>query len=318
MRVMIAYDGSAGAEAARDFVAHLPIPDGSAITLVTALERGPDLFGAPEFAVVPHDAADAEAILLSDLQEMLHAAAAPLRAPSRTVDTRVVRGRPASAVLDEAHALMPDLLVIGSRGHGPLASVLLGSVSTEVVDHAPCPVLVVRHPSAHRVVVGVDGSESSQRAIATLVAWPILRDLTAKVVTIASDAPTWAASMGAGFYPAWVDLHESHTDEMREQLLNVARRSADELRESGMPATVELRSGDPADEIIKAAKAEDADLVVVGSRGLSTLPRLLLGSVARKVLLHATQSVLIVREARQRVNQHEMERTGELAGSARR
>jgi hypothetical protein len=50
-----------------------------------------------------------------------------------------------------------------------------------------------------------------------------------------------------------------------------------------------------------------ADLIVVGSRGLSTIPRLLIGSVARKVLLHAPQSVLVVREARERVREPERE-----------
>ena len=56
------------------------------------------------------------------------------------------------------------------------------------------------------------------------------------------------------------------------------------------------------------ATAEGADLIVVGSRGLSTLPRLLLGSVARKVLLHAPQSVLVVRETRERKRAEESQR----------
>src|SRR3989304_6302615 len=50
MRVMLAFDGSAGAEAARDLVAHLRWPTGTAITVVAALERGRDLFGAPDWA----------------------------------------------------------------------------------------------------------------------------------------------------------------------------------------------------------------------------------------------------------------------------
>jgi nucleotide-binding universal stress UspA family protein len=316
MRVMLAYDGSAGAESARDLLAHLPLPDGSAITLVAALEKGPEVFGAPEFAVVPHDAAEAEELLLADLQEMLRSAAAPLRGPGRSIDTRVARGRPSTAILDEALAILPDLLVIGSRGHGPLASVLLGSVSTEVVDHAPCPVLVARQPAIHRVVLGVDGSESAQRAVATMRAWPILHGLPTRVVTVAHDAPAWAATMGGGFYPAWVDMRETNAGEVREELLSVARRTADDLLISGSPVTVELRQGDPADELIKAAAADHADLIVVGSRGLSTLPRLVLGSVARKVLLHAPQSVLVVRHARERVRRPEPVRAGTLVASA--
>jgi len=301
MRVMLAFDGSAGAEAARDLVAHLRWPTGTAITLVAALERGPDLFGAPDFAVVPHDSHEAEEMLLDDLQSTLRAAAAPLEAPDRIVETRVVRGRPASALLDEAHAMQPDLMVIGSRGHGPLATVLVGSVSTEVVDHAPCPVLVARGPAAHRLIVGVDGSSSAQRAVATLSTWPIFAGLPARVVAVAQPPAGWAVSIGAALYPAWVELRDSTVDARRGQLEQVAERACEVLATVGLQATSELREGDPAEELLHAANEDGADLIVVGSRGLSALTRLALGSVARKVLLHTRASVLVVREPREKV-----------------
>ncbi len=301
MRVMLAFDGSAGAEAARDLVAHLRWPAGTAITLVAALERGPDLFGAPDFAVVPHDSREAEELLLDDLQSTLRAAAAPLQAPGRIVETRVVRGRPASALLDEASAMQPDLIVIGSRGHGPLATVLVGSVSTEVVDHAPCPVLVARSAATHRLVVGVDGSTSAQRAIHTLSTWPIFAGLPARVVSVAQPPAGWGVSIGAAFYPAWVELRDSTVDARRGHLEQIAERACEDLAAAGLKATSELREGDAAEELLHAAKENDADLIVVGSRGLSALTRLALGSVARKVLLHTHASVLVVREPREKV-----------------
>lgn len=309
MRLMLAYDGSACADAARDLLARLPLPTGSAITVVAALERGPELFGAPEFAVVPHDADEAEEMLLSELQEMLQAAAAPLRTPDRRIDTRVIRGRPASAILEEARAVLPDLLVVGSRGHGPLATVLMGSVSAEVVDHAPCPVLVARHPSVTQLVVGIDGSATAAGAIGMLRRWPIFAGMPARVVSVAQPISSWAETMGSTFYPAWVDTHGPR-DDRRGQLLEVARRGADDLQQGGLTATAELREGDPADQLIQAANESGAELIVVGSRGLSTLPRLVLGSVARKVLLHASQSVLVVREARERVESSQPEKEG--------
>jgi nucleotide-binding universal stress UspA family protein len=300
MRLMLAYDGSACADAARDLVASLPLPTGSAITLVTALERGPQLYGAPEFVVVPHDAEDAEGQLLADLQQMLHDAAEPLRTADRHVDTRVIRGRPASAIVDEAVSIQPDLVVVGSRGHGPLASVVMGSVSAEVVDHAPCPVLVARHHSVTRLVVGADGSSSADRALAMLRRWPIFAGHPATVVTVTEPISSWAGRVGTAIYPTWADMHETGEDR-RAILQDVADRGAEELARAGISATVELREGDPADQLIRAAQSTGADLIVVGSRGLSTLPRLVIGSVARKVLLHAPQSVLVVREARERV-----------------
>jgi nucleotide-binding universal stress UspA family protein len=307
MRVMLAYDGSACADAARDLLAALPLPTGSSITLVTALERGPQLFGAPEYAVVPHDADEAEELLLSDLQAMLHQAAEPLRTPDRRIDARVVRGRPASAIVDEARAAMPDLVVCGSRGHGPLASVLMGSVSAEIVDHAACPVLVARHSSIRRMVVGVDGSAAAEHALAALARWPVFRDVPAHLVTVAQPISSWADTMGSTFYPTWVDLHEEREDR-RKHLRDILERSHDTLVDSGLTASVELREGDAADQLIRAASDTGADLIVVGSRGLSTLPRLVLGSVARKVLLHAPQSVLIVRQAVERVHEEAAEK----------
>lgn len=313
MRVLLAFDGSAGAEAARDLAAHLPWPDGTAITVVAALERGPSLFGAPDFALTPHSADEAEALLLADLQEMLHDAAAPLRGGSRQVETRVIRGRPASALLDEANALLPDLIIVGSRGYGPLATVMLGSVSTEVVDHAPCPVLVARHPSVHRLVVGVDGSESAQRVIDRLSRWPIFAGLPARVVAVSEPPVTLAASMGATFYPAWNAVREATGDDRRQQMAEIALRACGQLARGGLRSSVETRTGDAAQQLIAAAREDDSDLIVVGTRGLTTLSRLVIGSVARKVLLHAPTSVLVIRPSRAPVRIVERARKVSLA-----
>ncbi|HLE58365.1 MAG TPA: universal stress protein [Candidatus Limnocylindria bacterium] len=308
MRILLAYDGSAGAEAARDLLAHLPLPRGTYIAMVAVLERGPALFGVPEIAVVPADAAEAEAQLASDLQDALHSASRALEAPDRRLETKVLRGRTASALLDEARAVQPDLIVIGSRGHGPMSSLLLGSVSAEVVDHAPCPVLVARSPSVHRLVVAVDGSAPAQRALDLLGRWPIFAGMPASVVTVAEPTPTWAMSLGAlggAFYPAWTDLSDEAVANRRRQLGEIGARAVSELGRAGVPADRKVRVGDPANELIRAAAEAGADLIVCGSRGLSTLPRLVLGSVARKVLLHAPTSVLVVREPRERVKSEE-------------
>jgi nucleotide-binding universal stress UspA family protein len=298
MRVMLAFDGSAGAEAARDLMAHLPWPPGTAITVVTALEQHADPFAALG-GMAPPSADEAESVLLADLQEMLRSAAEPLRRVAAQVDTRVARGRPASALLDEAHALQPDLIVIGNRGHGPFATVLLGSVSTEVVDHAPCPVLVARAPHVGRMIVGADGSASAQRAMEVIAHWPIFRGLPARVVAVRPPSSSWAGSMGAAFYPSWVDAPEPEADRRNGLLREMASRAEGQLAAAGLLTSSEVRAGDPAEQLILAAREDGADLIVVGSRGLSMLPRLVLGSVARKVLLHAEVSVLIVREPRE-------------------
>lgn len=295
MRVMVAFDGSPGAEKARDLLASLDLPSGSSITLVTVLEPAIDVFGAPGFSD-GSGAAEADAMLISDLQEMLAAAAAKLPRRYR-VDTRVIRGRPASSLVSEAELMRPDLIVVGSRGHGPFASILLGSVSTELVDHAPCPVLVARRSTVERVVIGTDGSDSARHALDVVNQWPWLAGRPLIVTSVAPRTEAWASAVSPALVAEWPQALGDMNREAEAQ----ARRSADDaarvLTDAGHPATAEVRCGDAADQLIAVADSRGADLIVLGSRGLTTWTRLLLGSVARKIILHARQSVLVVREA---------------------
>lgn len=101
-----------------------------------------------------------------------------------------------------------------------------------------------------------------------------------------------------------MDLYTLGDERLAKQRRGRAAKSgadADEmahrLTEVGIAATQHLRTGDPAAEILAAGEDRNTDLSVTGSRGLGTLERLLLGSVARNVLVHARCSVLIVRSA---------------------
>jgi nucleotide-binding universal stress UspA family protein len=299
MRVLLAYDGSNGAEAARELLGHLRLPARTQIAVIAALESGPDLFGAPETGVIPADAHEAERRLVKDLDMQLWNIAALLRAPDRSCETRVLRGRAATALVDEAKRWNADLLVIGSRGHGPLESLLLGSVSAEVVDHAPCPVLVARRPGVRRLLLAVDGSESAHRAVATLASWQLLHAVPATVLAVLEPMPAWPVALGGAFAPSIVELGDQTVDDRHERLRAAVAEAVATLHRAGMIAEGEIREGDPAHQIVKASADHAADLVVVGTRGLGTLGRLLLGSVARKVLLHTDASVLVVRPVRE-------------------
>src|SRR5207253_4081305 len=74
----------------------------------------------------------------------------------------------------------------------------------------------------------------------------------------------------------------------------IASHDVDTLRAAGVAAEPDVRDGDPGSQIVEAAKEFAADLIVMGTRGRSGLERLLVGSVARKVLHHAPCSVLVV------------------------
>lgn len=306
MRVLLAYDGSAGAETARELIGHLRLPRGTEIAVAAAVEPAADLIGAPEVPVIPAGSEEGDRRFLRELELGLWNVAASLRAPDRSCSTRLLRGRPGTVLVDEADAWAADLIVVGSRGHGPLETLLLGSVSAEVVDHAHCPVLVARHARAHRLLIAVDGSQSAARAVQTVAAWPLLHGLPTTVVAVAEPMATWPVALGGAFAPTVAEIGIEGTDERRQQLQGEVDRAVDTLRRAGMIVEGEVRTGDPTDQIVKAARDHGADLLVVGTRGLAALQRLLLGSVARKVLLHTAASVLVVRPVKEAKREAEL------------
>jgi nucleotide-binding universal stress UspA family protein len=209
----------------------------------------------------------------------------------------VIRGRAPDAINDAASKLGVDLIVTGSRGRGPLRSMLLGSVAGEVAAQAPCPVLVARNGTVSRLLVATDGSSSAGLIPQRLGEWGISRGVPADVVAVAvQDGP--AFELMVSLYT----LGDERLTNLRREIQLHADRDADamtkQLADVGIPATPHVRSGDPAAEILAAAQDLGADLIVTATRGLGTLDRLLLGSVARNVLVHAHCSVLVVRSTK--------------------
>jgi nucleotide-binding universal stress UspA family protein len=295
MRVVLAIDGSVSSAKARDLVAGLPWPDGSTIRVVGAVEHGPELFGLPWIPVVPENAGAIEEEVVNRLTDALLTAERSIARPAIAVDHVLLRGHAARAIVDEASTFGAELLVLGSRGHGGLETMLLGSTSAEVVDHAPCPVLVVRGPRVGSIVLAEDGSTGARDAAACVEEWPILASVPVTVVSVAEVA----VPMGGATFGLYDQVMESYTesaDVARAEHREIAIRRADRLARTGRAVQIEVRDGDAAAEIVAAAGELKADLVVVGTRGHTGLTRMILGSVARKVLTHAPCSVLVVRE----------------------
>ncbi|HEX5397154.1 MAG TPA: universal stress protein [Candidatus Limnocylindria bacterium] len=292
MRVLLAYDGSPCSEAALRLAAGLRWPAPTRLTVVSVIDRA-DFIGAGDAAVLFATSRVTEQEAAAAAQSGLDDAAATLRGPGRTVETRLEHGRPGATIVRLAEGQATDLIIVGSRGLGAWSALLLGSVSTEVVDHAPCPVLVARHDRVERLLVATDGSESATRAVDTVAGWRLFSGMPADVlaVNVVRPAADWAVAVAAG----WIEEQSDEFAQVASDQQQFAAQAAERLRSGGISATAEVRSGDAAEEIVAAARV-DGDLVVLGSRGLGRFSRLLLGSVARKVLLHTAASVLIVRE----------------------
>jgi multicomponent Na+:H+ antiporter subunit G len=249
LRVVVAYDGSAGADVATTLARSIDWPAGTIIRLVSALGvQEPD---APE-----------EAALRRVADEMDR--------PGLHIETTVVHGDPADTIVDEAGTFAADLLMTGGRRRGFVQSVLGWSASGEIVDRAPCPVLVARTATIHDVMVTTDGSAQSDAAADIVARWAIFDLARVHVVTVSGASTATDA-------------------DQRTVALTAAV-----LMDAGRDVVTAILRGRPAPAIVDAAKAGGIDLIVIGSRGRTGLGRTLLGSVAGEVLASADVSVLIV------------------------
>ena len=287
MKVLFAHDGSESAARAQKLVASIAWPESTTIKVL----RVDDGF-LYDLAMSGHQLGETNDRRQELMRQELDASKAVISAPGRLIETALVAGRPASEIVAEARRMGAELIVLGSHGRGAVASALLGSVANEVVDHAPCPVLISRTEKIDRLVLAHDGTAGALQAEAVLLKWPFLRDKPVHVVSAWSIAPGYTAMDPTGGAFISGELYTQLLDEVRDQATRVAREATERLKAQGVEVTAGVREAPAADAIVGAAGS--GDLIVMGTRGHSTIERLLLGSVARRVLHRAGGSVMVV------------------------
>lgn len=302
MRILLAVDGSISSDRARDLVSGLALPDGSQVRLVAVDHHPVDLLGLSWVSVGAtspgHPGRETEAQAASrHLREALARAESQLERPGISVESLLLRGRAATAIVDEAVAFDADLVVLGSRGHGPIASMLLGSTAAEVVDHAPCPVLVARAGEMGTIAFADDGSPAARLAERVLATWPIFVGRRVHVVTVVEVHLPAAMGLVPGVDGAVLESYEASSEAARDEHRRLAHEAALRLNEAGHEASATVLEGQAAPEILRFATDRGIGTLVLGTRGHTGLTRMMLGSVARNVLVHSRCSVLIVRQA---------------------
>lgn len=192
-------------------------------------------------------------------------------------------GSAAAALLEEAEDA--DTLIVGTRGHGGLAGVIMGSVSHQLANHTPCPLTVVPANNGAAgaadgpIVVGVDGSSNAQTALRWAAERAARTGLGLRVVMAwRGEAAGWLAGTEVQTsWPSFEDLEQ----QAREMLGEV-------IDEAGLPEGLEpqlvLGEGAPASVLREAA--DGASMLVLGSRGRGGFMGLLLGSVTSHTLNH--------------------------------
>jgi nucleotide-binding universal stress UspA family protein len=282
--ILVGYDQSPGAKAAAWWALDEGARTGTPVQLAYAFEWLPVAAPITAPRIWPDDAArrDIQAILDAFIAEAAEAR------PEVPVTGLILEGVAAFALQEQSrHA---SLVVLGSRGHGGFAGLLVGSTTVAVTAHAHCPVVVVRgvEPGPEmrlgHVAVGVDFSPGSLLALEFAFAQAASRRVNLHVVRAWTPPnPRWS--------PPGTDLAE----------FTVAERAAVDEMLAGWQAkypavtvTAEVVADSPAHCLVNASR--NAQLVIVGSRGRGGFLGLLLGSVSQQLLHHSHCPVAIVRE----------------------
>ena len=204
------------------------------------------------------------------------------------VQTRIEVGSPSGIMIGASETAA--MVVAGSRGQGGFKRLLLGSVSTQVATHSACPVIIIRslpHPSAHTVVVGMDGTAGSSAAIgfafdmASLHGWRL-------IAVHAWEVPAYDLLVVPSAHDS-MPLQDSANDEARLTAEALAGFQADY---PDVDVEQSLVRGSARNALLEASPS--AALVVVGTRSHGQVMSAVLGSVSHGVLHHAQAPVAIV------------------------
>jgi nucleotide-binding universal stress UspA family protein len=189
-------------------------------------------------------------------------------------------------ISDLAAAENCDLIVIGRRGLHRLERSLVGSVTARVIGYSQRDVLVVpgdTHVGFQRVLVATDGSKYCRAATERAIDFSLSYGGEISVASIV-DVP-------AEFY--------AEAPQVVDDMIHKAKGNAEEVKKkaeaSGVKAEAFVREGEPYQAIIDIAKARDVNIIIMGSHGRTGMKRLLMGSVAEKVIGYAPCPVLVVK-----------------------
>jgi nucleotide-binding universal stress UspA family protein len=284
--LLVPLDGSTQAEQAIPVAANLAKRAGATLHFAT-VEPPPGLLAA--------DLESADSYLLA-LRQVRNRLRTYLNSRAEAVRTThgvrtsvsVLQGQAPEALASYAANHHIDLIVMTTHGRGGISRFWLGSVADQLLRRTTVPVLLLRpgrtsRPTQfHRVLIALDGSPQSEGAIGP-------------GLTLAGTTPGSRVVLAHVFEPTFSLIEPEEQEEELSAATARLERLAHGLELQGFPLSWRVVSGQGvANQIRKLADAEEADWLVVGTHGARGVHRLLLGSVADKVVRSASQPVLVV------------------------
>ncbi|MGH7322446.1 MAG: universal stress protein [Candidatus Rokuibacteriota bacterium] len=287
-RVLLATDGSPAARAAVAATLMFPWPEPTRVQCIVA--RKTRASGRRRARVA--DAPDRR------LRRIVETVSRALARRWPDAEVAILDMSPLKAVLSQARRFKASVIVVGSRGHGALGRLLMGSVSRDVIRRARCPVLVVRgRPRALRsLLVGLDGSINAKRAARFVAGLEATQGGHVTLVRVVESTTVPSAALLPGGVRRALRREVAALN--ARQLARARRdvdRAATRLHAAGWIVRKMIRTGVPIRELLGAVKTTRAQALVVGARGGGAARRLLLGSVAAGALDRSPVPVLVVR-----------------------
>lgn len=287
VRILLATDGSSGAGAALDLLSALPLRTRDEVIVVMY----PDYF----LAARP----DRTGLIGRLMQGRRDAARRTVDAAVRRLEERGLRA--SGVIADGLEAVdgilrvikqrAPGLLVVGTRGLGPVRSAVIGSVARALAQLSPVPVLIVRdlRTAPQRVLIAVDGSAASRAALSALTRLPVSKELTVELLHV-MPARDWSKMSLPDEDLADVRATQERAEsEAADAVLRAARKALPK----GVSVRTQKERGAVTDTIWARADAMQADLIVLGSRGDAGPRRPFWGSTAERVIVTGGRSVLV-------------------------
>ncbi len=297
-RIMVPLDGSVAAERALLTAFELARRSGAVLDLVGVISP---------WTIPPPRDSDADAVVkgwFAEEEERVrgYLARARKKVEGSDVEVRIHarRGPVLETLLEWSEELGTDLVVMTTHGRGGFRRAWLGSVSDGLLRRAPWPLLLLpveddEEPGdafpLQKIVVPVDGSERSEAVLDHAIRLAHLVEGTLSLVTVLPrPAPADDTHVHYGLSPA------DSTGAILEGLGTYVDGLAAGIRDQGIPVKADARQAHgPADGILAHAEENDADLILMATRGRGGVRRLMLGSVADKVIRECRWPILVHR-----------------------
>jgi nucleotide-binding universal stress UspA family protein len=211
--------------------------------------------------------------------------------------TAVLGGDPAERLADYIKTNAISLVVMTTHGRGGFSRFWLGSVADRLIRRTGAPVLLLRHDTRmaaacfERIVIALDGSPASERAVAPALALGALTVAPRYTLVRVVEPPLPPTMTPVGLYPP--DVAVPTPQELSAAAKEYLESVADRIRARGYSVDTRVLIGSTAQQIVQLAERYRSQLIAVGTRGAKGLDRLVLGSVADKVVRSAKQPVLV-------------------------